>query len=53
MRTVVARINERFNIMSEKYNKACRLFNENPELTEPFDFFAVFHRFFENFKASL
>eukprot|EP00048_Salpingoeca_helianthica_P023316 m.23583 g.23583 ORF g.23583 m.23583 type:complete len:978 (-) comp8539_c1_seq1:23-2956(-) len=49
----VARISERFNTMVERYHKACKLFNEIPEQTEPFDFFSIFNRFFMNYRKAL
>eukprot|EP00052_Salpingoeca_macrocollata_P009845 m.77324 g.77324 ORF g.77324 m.77324 type:complete len:908 (+) comp17281_c0_seq1:168-2891(+) len=46
----VARITEKFNMMTEGYQRVCKLFNENPDTLEPFDFFSVFDRFVNNWK---
>eukprot|EP00730_Choanoeca_flexa_P009306 TRINITY_DN12625_c1_g4_i1.p1 TRINITY_DN12625_c1_g4~~TRINITY_DN12625_c1_g4_i1.p1 ORF type:complete len:948 (+),score=345.06 TRINITY_DN12625_c1_g4_i1:238-3081(+) len=48
----VAKIAERHKMMTQAYNKVCILYNENPDKVEPFDFFAVFKRFIDNYKKA-
>ena len=47
----MAKIAERHRLMMAAYNRVCILYNENPDKTEPFDFFSVFDRFVRNYKV--
>jgi hypothetical protein len=38
--------------MTEKYRRACILYNEDPDKMEPFEFFAAFDKFMTNYNVS-
>lgn len=48
---IVGQIRDLFTRMEERYNRCCVLYNELPEKTEPFEFFAVFAKFIQNWKV--
>lgn len=48
----VARVAERYKLMTEHYRGACELYNESADKMEPFEFFAYFTTFCTNFEKA-
>jgi hypothetical protein len=46
----VARLTEKFKTMEDSYSRVCELFDENPKMIEPFEFFSFFRDFIKQWK---